>query len=334
MALRYIERDNRKTSMDTPLISIGITYYKASETVEKAVLSAFAQTWDNTEIIIVDDCSDDGQQDMLDALQQKDPKIHVIHHAENKGVAAARNTIIHRAKGEFLAFFDDDDESLPERLEKQYQRIVNYEDEFSEGQPVICHTARLQKYPDGQERYEQTMGTNEKSTAPHGKSVALRTLTGKPETDIFGSTATCSQMARLSTYKGLNGFDENFRRSEDTDFNIRASMKGTHFPGISEALVIQTMTLASDKKLSDEKHYAIKLLEKHKDFIEQHDNYQFCHAWLTSKYDFLQKQNRHFLLNITALFFKHPVSTLKRFLWALPNIGFNLRFISFHHDKK
>ena len=72
------------------------------------------------------------------------------------------------------------------------------------------------------------MGTNE-GVVPHGIDVALRILMGKPMPNIFGSTATCSQMSRLGTYKALGGFDEDFRRSEDTEFNVRAAIYGAHF---------------------------------------------------------------------------------------------------------
>lgn len=319
--------------MNIPLISIGITYYKASDTIEKAVSSALAQTWKNKEIIIVDDFSNDGQEDVLEKLEQKHFCIRIVRHSVNKGVAAARNETVNHAKGEFLAFFDDDDESQPERLEKQYQRIVAYEQEHAEGAVVICHTARMQKYPNGQERYEPTMGTNE-GVVPNGQDVALRILTGKPIPNAFGSAATCSQMARLSTHRALGGFDEGFRRSEDTEFSLRAAIHGAHFIGLDEALVMQSMTLDSDKKLSDEKHYALQLLAKHKDFINKHAHYSFCYQWIEGKYDFLQKKQAYFILKIVKLFLTHPILTLQRFMWALPNIGFNLRFSQFHHDKK
>ncbi len=272
--------------MDIPLISIGITYYKASDTIERAVLSALEQTWGNCEIIIVDDFSNDGHEHILDKLAKQHPRISVVHQPMNKGVAAARNEIIRRVKGEFLAFFDDDDESCPKRLEKQYKRIVSYEKKHAQGASVICHTARTQKYPSGLKSYESTMGTNE-GLAPNGDNVALRILTGKPSPNIFGSAATCSQMARLSTYKALNGFDKDFRRSEDTEFNVRAAIQGAHFVGLDEPLVDQTMTLASDKKLSDEKQYALRLLLKHQEFINKHTNYSFCYQWVEGKYDFL-----------------------------------------------
>ena len=289
--------------MNTPLITIGITYYNAADSIPEAVCSALDQTWKNIEIIIVNDCSDAGQESILEQLQHKYSCIRVFHQSINKGVAAARNQIIDHARGEFLAFFDDDDESLPERLETQYERIVAYEKNHAQAAFVICHTARLQYYPDGQQGYEPTMGTKS-SPAPNGQAVALRILVGETSQDIFGSAATCSQMARLKTYKKLQGFDEDFRRAEDTEFNVRAALDGAHFVGLAEPLVLQTMTMAPDNKLSTERHYALKLLEKHQNFINKQANYLFCVEWLELKYIFLHKKYLYFMLKISLLDFE------------------------------
>jgi glycosyltransferase involved in cell wall biosynthesis len=317
--------------LSIPLITIGITYYRASDTIEDAVASALAQTWDNIEIIIVDDYSNDGQGDVLDRLDQQHDNLKVIRQSKNKGVAESRNEIIRHAKGVFVAFFDDDDASQPDRLSRQYRRITSYEETYANGAQVICHAARTQRYPNGDERHESTMGSND-GLAPHGHDVALRTLTGKPHPNIFGSVATCSQMARLDTYRDLGGFDAKFRRSEDTEFIVRAAINGAHFPGLDVPLVLQTMTLSSDKKLIDERRFALALLEKHQSFINTYSPFKFHLNWLKVKYQFLQKQRFRFALNLAILAVTHPMLTMKRIVWAMPNIGFNLRLIRFYHD--
>lgn len=317
----------------TPLISIGISCYNASDTIDKAIGSALGQVWPNLEIIIVDDNSSDDSQEVLKNFVAVHPDIRVVFQKVNGGVAATRNQIIHEACGEFLVFFDDDDESDPERISKQYKRIISYENDFSIADHVICHTARLQKYSDGTERYEPTMGVNH-GIAPNGASVALRTLTGKPAPNTFGSTATCSQMARLSTYKKLKAFDVSFRRSEDTEFNIRAALSEAHFVGLEEPLVIQKMTKAPEKTLSDEEFYNLKLIEKYQAFIGNYTSSQFCHDWLVAKYCFLKKKHLSFGLKVVRLFIMSPVLTLQRIKWALPNVTSNFNFKSFHDDKK
>lgn len=316
-----------------PLISIGITCYNASDTIENAVRSALDQTWPNSEIIIVDDNSHDFSQEVLEQLAADHSNIKVLFQQDNCGVATARNLIIDAAVGEFLVFFDDDDESSAHRINEQYQRIISYENDFGIIDPVICHTARVQKYPDGTEHYEPTMGMNQ-GIVPNGELVALRTLIGRPIPNVLGSTATCSQMARLSVYRNLNAFDVLLRRSEDTDFNIRAALSGAHFVGLSEPLVVQNMTKALEKTLDNERHYSLKLIEKHREFIGKYTSAQFCHNWLLAKHDFLRTEYLKFSLKIIILFVTSPIFTLQRIKWALPSINTNLKLKSFHNDQK
>ncbi len=105
------------------IITIGITAYNAGDSIECAARSALAQDWKNTEIVIVDDCSADSTFAKISALAEKHPAIRVFRNEENRGVAASRNKIIAEAGGDFIAFFDDDDESVPQRLSVQYEAI-------------------------------------------------------------------------------------------------------------------------------------------------------------------------------------------------------------------
>src|SRR5262245_34415986 len=224
------------------LVTIGITAFNAAATIERAVRSALAQSWHPVEILIVDDCSADATIQILTGLCREQPEIRLIRHESNHGIAATRNRILAEARGEFVAFFDDDDESLPERVEDQLRRILEYEREFANEAPVICHTARLQLYPDGNRQIVPTMGEREGHPAPAGPSVAERILLGKRLNDAYGACATCSQLARVATYAIVGGFDPALARSSDTDLNIRLALAGAHFVGIAQALVVQTMT--------------------------------------------------------------------------------------------
>ena len=135
---------------------------------------------------MVDDCSTDGTFEYAKKLATKHQGIHVFNNSMNSGVAVSRNHIIEEAKGEFIVFFDDDDESLPNRISEQYKRITDYEKHFAEGAPVICHTARKLIYPHGKVRLEQTMGQVEEKPVPSGPAVARRILLGEPLEDGYG----------------------------------------------------------------------------------------------------------------------------------------------------
>ncbi len=278
----------------------------------------------------MDDASTDGTSDILKNILNQHNSIRLISNDVNQGVAASRNTLINEAKGEFIAFYDDDDVSDPERIEKQYERIINYKKKYKINEPAICHTARLQQYENKPLLYVPTMGTIDKSIAPHGPDVAKRILYGKPLKNAYGACATCSQMGKTSDYRALGGFDESLRRSEDTDYNIRFALSGGHFVGISEPLVTQKMTYTDDKKLDIERQLMLQLLAKYQSFIDQYDSYDFCRKWLETKYHYLSHENMLFLKSLVRLSVTHPWQTSKRLLWSLPSLVQNRYFRSFH----
>jgi glycosyltransferase involved in cell wall biosynthesis len=319
--------------MSTPLITIGMTAYNAEGTIEKALNSALAQDWPNFEIVVVDDCSEDGTADIVRQFAKHDSRIRYFRQSENKGVAATRNRIINEARGEFIAFFDDDDESLPERLSKQHGRITNYERDFARNEPVICHTARTQIYPDATERYEGTLGTETGSPAPKGTEVANMILFNAPVKGGGGSQATCSQMARKTVYERMGGFDEDFKRAEDTEFNLRFALSGGHFPGIAEPLVKQTMTPGTDKNLKDERFFTVKIYNRYARYLANHGRGTFDLEWAEAKYDFLEKRWMRFLAGFFLLSLSHPLLSGKKALRALPNMNYNMVFQRFHHRK-
>lgn len=319
--------------MTQPLVTIGLTTYNAAETVERAVASALAQTWRPIEIVAVDDCSTDATLELLDWLAARHPELRVFVNAANGGVAVSRNRILDEAKGDFVAFFDDDDESLPERIELQLRRVINYERDFADGAPVICHTARKRVYAEGLKRIEPTMGQAEGRRAPYGMAVAERILLGTPLEDGYGACPTCSQMARLSTYRLVGGFDPILRRGEDTDLTIRLAQAGGHFVGIAQPFVIQWMTKTTEKSLAEEYRNLMLLMEKHRPIMERAGQYRFCRQWMNVKQDWLEGRRGAFVAALLGLAMRYPLLTGRRMLMALPNINLNLAFGHFHRAR-
>ena len=109
------------------LISVVIpTCRRDAETVRRAVVSALHQTHQAIELFVVDDspvgfAGRDGVQSALGALE--DSRVHYVRHSVNQGACAARNTGLSLSSGRYVAFLDDDDEWLPEKLEKQLLKI-------------------------------------------------------------------------------------------------------------------------------------------------------------------------------------------------------------------
>lgn len=104
---------------NAPFVSVIIPSYNRAQLIERAVNSVRSQTYNNLEIIVVDDASIDNTQDRIEAIKEKDSRVRYVRHAVNKGAQRARNTGIRWATGDYLAFLDSDNEWLPEKLEQQ-----------------------------------------------------------------------------------------------------------------------------------------------------------------------------------------------------------------------
>jgi glycosyltransferase involved in cell wall biosynthesis len=101
-----------------PLVSVVITFYNQARLVHRAVRSVIQQTYENLEIIIVDDGSKDSVEEEVSKFH--DPRIRFFRQ-ENSGVAVARNFGIAQAKGEYIAFLDGDDVFLLNKIELQIE---------------------------------------------------------------------------------------------------------------------------------------------------------------------------------------------------------------------
>jgi len=100
-------------------VSVVLPLYNRENAVINALQSVLEQSYSNFEVIVVDDCSTDRSAAMVEMIDDK--RLQLLRHSENKGAAAARNTGIRAAKGEFIAFQDSDDWWLPEKLALQMQ---------------------------------------------------------------------------------------------------------------------------------------------------------------------------------------------------------------------
>lgn len=101
-------------------VSVIIPVYNVERYLERCVQSVQRQTYQDVEIILVDDGSPDNSGLLCDQLAEKDPRIRVIHQ-ENQGLSGARNTGIRRATGDYIIFFDSDDEWL---LDDGVEKVV------------------------------------------------------------------------------------------------------------------------------------------------------------------------------------------------------------------
>lgn len=106
----------------TKKISVIVPVYNVYKYLDECVGSICGQTYDNLQIILVDDGSTDGSGELCDAWEQKDSRVEVIH-SKNQGVSCARNAGLERAEGELIGFVDSDDYIAPEMYELLYDRL-------------------------------------------------------------------------------------------------------------------------------------------------------------------------------------------------------------------
>ena len=105
----------------SPKISVVIPIYRTEAFLEKCVQSVLKQTFDDIEVLCVDDQSPDSSAAIVTSIQQTDNRVKLIRHTENLGQGGARNTAIAQASGRYIANVDSDDWMKPTMLETLYQ---------------------------------------------------------------------------------------------------------------------------------------------------------------------------------------------------------------------
>ena len=301
----------------TALVTIGITSFNAGDTILRALRSALRQDWPNTEVIVVDDCSADNSAAIIKNATVNVPRARLVRHAVNRGTAGARNTILAEAKGEFVAFFDDDDESLPERIRLQVQTLLEYET-ASGATLVACYASGARRYPNGYELDMPAIGS--RPVVPRGEAVADYLLFNDRREGVFygSGTPTCALMARLSTFRAVGGFDENLRRVEDIDFAVRLAMLGGHFVGSRARLFLQHATVASDKTPRMNLEAELRLIEKHGAYLRRRNRYGYARDWFQLRFYHFNGQRLKFLVALTIFLLRHPISGIRHVMRSFP----------------
>lgn len=112
-------------------ISIISPSYNCAQYIEDTIQSVLAQTYNNWELLIQDDCSTDNTKEVVERYALIDPRIKYECNSQNSGAAITRNNALCRAQGKWIAFLDSDDLWYPEKLEKQVKFMVENGYHFS-----------------------------------------------------------------------------------------------------------------------------------------------------------------------------------------------------------
>ncbi|MGD0976845.1 MAG: glycosyltransferase [Minisyncoccia bacterium] len=184
-------------------ISIIIPTHNRPELLKKAIVSVLGQTFEDFEVVVVDD----GLEKRADKIIKEfnDSRIKYIQHQEEKGGSAARNTGIKAASGKFIAFLDDDDEWLPEKLEIQMDKFENTTDNIG-----FCFSAVTNIYNDGAENSKVPAGEND-----FFEAALMRAKTFLNVTLII----------KRFVFDNIGFFDEQLPSHQESDLVIRMAKK-------------------------------------------------------------------------------------------------------------
>ncbi len=201
--------------MNNPTVSVVIPTYNRARILPRAVKSVTSQTFEDWELLIVDDGSADDTEKVVASFG--DPRIHLIRHEHNRGQSAARNTGIEAARGTYVSFLDSDDEWLPEKLAKEVAA-------FAAGGETVGLVYCGKELWDPEDRLLVRR-------LPEIQGDVYDQMLVR---DFIGS---CSRVAlRKSVLKVIGGFDQSLPSYEDWDLWLRAA-KVAKVAGVAEILV-------------------------------------------------------------------------------------------------
>ena len=231
------------------MISVVIPTYNRAHMVGRSIRSVLEQTFQDFELIIVDDGSTDNTEEVVRSFG--DGRIRYVRHEQNKGEAAARNTGVKLAEGKYVASQDSDDEWLPEKLARQVEILDNSPPEVG-----VVYTG-FWKTQNGRKTYIPFSWVKQ----PNG-NLHKQLLRG----NFIGSPVT---LIRKECFEKAGMFDERLTNVVDWELWIRIS-KHYHFRYIAEPLVI---AYYHSENISSSRQSLIDalelILEKHSEDFEK-----------------------------------------------------------------
>jgi glycosyltransferase involved in cell wall biosynthesis len=187
--------------MKMPFFTVIIPTYNRAELLREAIQSVLDQTFEDFELIIIDDHSTDNTSEVVSSFN--DNRIKYIMNDRTKGPAGARNTGIFKARGDWITFLDSDDIWLPEKLEVQFKKIQ----ERDETVKFIYA---------GYAIYDFEKKKEVASYLPEKEGWILKDL-------LYNNyiTALCSVIVQKDILLKVGGFDERFPALEDWELYVR-----------------------------------------------------------------------------------------------------------------
>lgn len=185
------------TKDSAPLISVIIPTYNRGAFIKEAVDSVFAQTYKNTEVIIIDDGSTDNTKEIIASYKDR----VYYQYKTNSGITATRNKGLELATGKYVAFLDSDDVWLPNKLEEQLKII-----EKDENVGMVCSMME---------------NIDENGVSYHTLKPKIKPGDTVETLILNGSALTSTYLLRRNLLDKVGLFDRNVRIFEDLDLVLR-----------------------------------------------------------------------------------------------------------------
>src|SRR3972149_8380354 len=198
------------------LISVVVVTRNRMDDVVECLKSIYSQSYSKTEIILIDNASDDNT---LQVVRKKFPKVKIVANKINTGAAKGRNLGLAKSKGNFILFLDDDTKAHPKMIE-ELVKVIKSEKKVGIVQPKI--------YEMGKDKVLQGVGhgINLLTGRVYGIGVHVKDK-GQFEEVMEIPMAGCTWMVKKEVFKKVGRYDEDFFIPyEDSDFSLRVRKAG------------------------------------------------------------------------------------------------------------
>ena len=231
--------------INNELITVYIPTYNRVKFLKRAVNSVLSQSYQNFELIIVDDCSPDETIKYLEKLSSNDKRIIFFQNIKNSGACVSRNKAITEAKGKYITGLDDDDEFTPDRLEFL---LKNFKKNYS----FICSSL--------------IVVNSKKSRCSSCRDLVFS------EHDLLYDNVAGNQFFTYTNYlRDIGGFDEQLHSAQDLDVMVRLTRNygaAKRFKNLTYKLYVDQgiPTISTSSKKIDGMKYFYK---KHKPYMSK-----------------------------------------------------------------